>query len=434
MAEQQSMVLVVDIGDLDRGRNVRTGLGDLDTLVESVRQVGILTPVTVASHGANGDGRWVLVAGHRRVAAAEQAGLSRVPAVVVDVGGDDERLVATLVENLIREDLDPIDEARGFAMLVEAGWSQGKVSRSVGRSKGHVSKRLRLLALPAEVQEKVRAGDITVDHAYQISRLADRNVGPKKLTSLATKPVHATETVLKEAESRDELEARVSEIRAEGYKAAIVSRYWSDPDHTALSQLWDLDPDAHTAEPCHVIVLSRDWPGSPIVERPSCRDRSRHEPGGDSGLQLPDYDAIRAQDNADRKAHQAEAAAAYARLMFEVGDRLETVDEATVCDVALRALALGSLQQVPDGDRLIPIPDDHTTRDIAWQYPPEAIAAVDAPTLARAFIRQKIDRMLHHHWWADGHPHEYNIIAGLAAQLGLYEPADDNGGGSGDGG
>ena len=171
MAEQQSMVLVVDIGDLDRGRNVRTGLGDLDTLVESVRQVGILTPVTVASHGANGDGRWVLVAGHRRVAAAEQAGLSRVPAVVVDVGGDDERLVATLVENLVREDLDPIDEARGFAMLVEAGWSQGKVSRRVGRSKGHVSKRLRLLALPTEVQEKVRAGDITVDHAYQISRL-----------------------------------------------------------------------------------------------------------------------------------------------------------------------------------------------------------------------------------------------------------------------
>ncbi len=121
------------------------------------------------------------------------------------------------------------------------------------------------LALPAEVQEKVRAGDITVDHAYQISRLADRNVGPHKLTSLATKPVHATETVLKEAESRDELEARVSEIRAEGYKAAIVSRYWSDPDHTALRQLWDLDPDAHTAEPCHVIVLSRDWPGSPML-------------------------------------------------------------------------------------------------------------------------------------------------------------------------
>ena len=105
-----------------------------------------------------------------------------------------------------------------------------------------------------------------------------------------------------------------------------------------------------------------------------------------------------------------------------------------MCDVALRVLALGSLHQVPDGDRLIPIPDDHTSRDIAWQYPPEAIAAVDAPTLARAFIRQKIDRMLHHHWWTDRHPHEYNIIAGLAAQLGLYEPADDNGGGSGDGG
>ena len=237
MAEQQSVVLVVDIGDLDRGHNVRTGLGDLDTLVESVREVGILTPVTVSGHGANGDGRWVLVAGYRRVAAAHKAGLSQVPALVTEVAGDDERLVAALVENLVREDLDPVDEARGFALLVEAGWSQGKVSRRVGRSKGHVSKRLRLLVLSPEVQERVRAGDITVEHAYQISRLADRNVGAKKLISLSTKPVRNTEMELKEKTSRDELDERVGEIRAAGLRAVIVKRYWNDPDHTALSQM-----------------------------------------------------------------------------------------------------------------------------------------------------------------------------------------------------
>ena len=433
MAEQQSVVLVVDIGDLDRGHNVRTGLGDLDTLVESVREVGILTPVTVSGHGANGDGRWVLVAGYRRVAAAEKAGLSQVPALVTEVAGDDERLVATLVENLVREDLDPVDEARGFALLVEAGWSQGKVSRRVGRSKGHVSKRLRLLVLPTEVQERVRAGDITVDHAYQISRLADRNVGAKKLISLSTKPVRVTEMELKEKASRDELDARVGEIRAAGLRAVIVKRYWNDPDHTALSQMWDLDPDAHTAERCHVVVLSRDWPESPITERPSCRDRSRHEPGGDSDLQLPDYDAIGAQANADRKARDAETAAEYARKMFDIGERLETVAEATVLDMALRVMALGNLHRVPDGDPLIPIPDHHTDPNVAWQYPPEAIAAVDAPTLARAFIRQKIDRLIHHHWWAGHHPDENNIIAGLAVRLGLYEPAEDDDGGE-DGG
>ena len=97
------------------------------------------------------------------------------------------------------------------------------------------------------------AGDITVDHAYQISRLADRDVKAKKLTSLAAKPVHATETVLKEAESRDELNACVSEIRAEGYKAAVVSRYWSDPrPHGAAPTVGPRSGRSHgRALPCH---------------------------------------------------------------------------------------------------------------------------------------------------------------------------------------
>ena len=84
--------------------------------------------------------------------------------------------------------------------------------------------------------------------------------------------------------------------------------------------------------------------------------------------------------------------------MFDIGERLETVAEATVLDMALRVMALSNLHRVPDGDPLIPIPDHHTDPNVAWQYPPEAIAAVDAPALARAFIRQKIDRLIHHHW------------------------------------
>ena len=103
----------------------------------SISDVGVLTPVTVAPHE---DGnRWHLVAGHRRTAAAEQIGLETVPALVLEAGDALERLLAALVENLERRDLDPVEEAGGYRRLVDAGgsaWSAAKARRSTTAVRG----------------------------------------------------------------------------------------------------------------------------------------------------------------------------------------------------------------------------------------------------------------------------------------------------------
>ena len=92
------------LADIDTNGNIRADLGDLANMTRSVSELGVLTPVTVYR---NADGQWVLLAGHRRVEAALRAGLSTVPAL--DIG--DDRLMIALVENLLREDLNLIDEA-----------------------------------------------------------------------------------------------------------------------------------------------------------------------------------------------------------------------------------------------------------------------------------------------------------------------------------
>ena len=106
-----SQLIEVPLDRLDSGENIRSaGVGDLDEMVASVSAVGIVTPVTV--YQPDGSSRWMLVAGHRRVEAARRAGFDTVPALQLDAAlSADDRLAVALVENLLREDIDPIDEA-----------------------------------------------------------------------------------------------------------------------------------------------------------------------------------------------------------------------------------------------------------------------------------------------------------------------------------
>lgn len=184
MAEAQ--LQHIPIADLDREHNVRRSLGNLTELAKSISDVGVLTPVTVAPQ-EDGDG-WYLVAGHRRVAAAEQVGLETVPALVHEAADAPARLLATLLENLQRLDLDPVEEAGGYRQLVDAGWSQAEVARRVRRSRGHVSRRLRILTLPEEVQTMVSEGSVTVEHAYTLSRLVDKGVDAEDVADAAERP------------------------------------------------------------------------------------------------------------------------------------------------------------------------------------------------------------------------------------------------------
>jgi ParB family chromosome partitioning protein len=139
-------------------------------LASSIRQQGLLQPVVVRPRAAGG---YELIAGERRWRAAREAGLESLPALVRDADDRDTLLLA-LVENVAREQLSPVEEARAYAALVdEFDLSLGEVAERVGRSKPAVSNRLRLLELPEEVLWMVARGELTEGHARAVLSLPD---------------------------------------------------------------------------------------------------------------------------------------------------------------------------------------------------------------------------------------------------------------------
>jgi ParB family chromosome partitioning protein len=142
----------------------------LRELADSIRQRGVLQPV-VAEEAL--DGGYIIVAGERRVRAARLAGLQRVPVIVHQFTAD-EKLEIALVENLQREDLSPLEEARAYKRLMEMGnISQEQVAQKVGKDRSTVANTVRLLRLPAEAQRALGQGSITAGHARALLMLVN---------------------------------------------------------------------------------------------------------------------------------------------------------------------------------------------------------------------------------------------------------------------
>ena len=143
----------------------------LDALAGSIGSVGLLQPLIVRPLD---DGRYELVAGERRWRAAQKAGIGRVPAVVRS-SPEDERLQAALIENMVREDLNPVEEARACASLVgDLGISKEELARRVGRSRAAISNLIRLLDLPDSALTLLERGDLTEGHGRAILQVPDQ--------------------------------------------------------------------------------------------------------------------------------------------------------------------------------------------------------------------------------------------------------------------
>jgi ParB family transcriptional regulator, chromosome partitioning protein len=141
-------------------------------LAESVRAQGVIQPIVVRP---DGEGSYELVAGERRWRAAKAAGLPTVPALVRETDDRDSLLLA-LVENVARENLSPVEEARAYAVLQdEFALSLGDIAERVGRSKPAVSNRLRLLDLPEDVLALVERGALTEGHARAVLAVPDHD-------------------------------------------------------------------------------------------------------------------------------------------------------------------------------------------------------------------------------------------------------------------
>ncbi len=145
------------------------GLGEMDSLVKSVQAKGILQPLSVRDMGA---GRYQLVAGERRLRAAKLAGLKKVPVYKLSVKSDVDLLEYALIENIQREDLNPVEQAEAFALLhSKYDLKQEAIAKQVGMSRPAVANYLRILKLPAEIKESLAGGDISMGHARSLLAL-----------------------------------------------------------------------------------------------------------------------------------------------------------------------------------------------------------------------------------------------------------------------
>ena len=151
----------------------------LAELAESIRQHGILQPLSVRRVGTS----YELIAGERRLRAAQQAGLTDIPCIIMTMD-EKESGMAAMVENLQRQDLDFIEEARGISNLMEQwGFSQDQVARILGKSQSAVANKLRLLRHSPQVLTAIREGGLTERHARALLKLPTE---PDKLSVIAT--------------------------------------------------------------------------------------------------------------------------------------------------------------------------------------------------------------------------------------------------------
>lgn len=162
----------------------------LDNLAQSIRSNGIIQPLLVRPIS---DGRYQLIAGERRWRAAQRAKLKRVPVVVRDVP-EDKILELALIENIQRQELNPIEEAQAYKRLIETlGLTQEMVAQRVGRDRTFITNHLRLLRLPDDIQQLLEQEKISVGHARALLGIDDREIQRKIAQSIVKQSLSVRE-------------------------------------------------------------------------------------------------------------------------------------------------------------------------------------------------------------------------------------------------
>jgi ParB family chromosome partitioning protein len=184
--------------------------GRLDELAQSIKSNGVIQPILVRRDGD----RYRIIAGERRWRAAQRAGLLRVPVIVRDVSyGDREQLELALIENLQRENLNPVDEAQAYQRLAQDfSMTQDQIAAAVGKDRSSIANFMRLLKLPEEVRSDLAAGTISTGHARALLALPD-----------ASSQRHAAREVISRALSVRETEGLVKRLQSSD-SSAIADR------------------------------------------------------------------------------------------------------------------------------------------------------------------------------------------------------------------
>ena len=173
----------ISITDLTRNKfqpRKHFGKDNLEELTNSIKEQGVIQPIVVRPDKVNTN-KYEIIAGERRWLAAQNAGLHEVPVVILNVD-DVKSLEFAIVENVQRQDLNPIDEARGYQRLInEFNYNQEKLSKFIGKSRSYIANSLRLLSLTEDVLQMVEKGDLSAGHARTLIGLNNSTVIARKI-------------------------------------------------------------------------------------------------------------------------------------------------------------------------------------------------------------------------------------------------------------
>jgi ParB family chromosome partitioning protein len=183
----------------------------LDELAESIRRHGLLQPLLVHEQEA---GKYTIIAGERRYRAAQIAGLEQLPVIVRAQNDSDRHLELSLVENIQREDLDPIEEAQAYVKLMEiSGATQERVAEMVGKNRVTVANTIRLLRLPEDIQAAIKQGTISSGHARALLSIEDQEERKKLFDRICEDNLSVRQTEQETQKLQSELQARKAKSR-----------------------------------------------------------------------------------------------------------------------------------------------------------------------------------------------------------------------------
>lgn len=192
-----------------------------DELKRSIKENGVIQPILVRP---SQDGRYQVVAGERRLRACIDVGIKMIPAFVKEITSDEEMLEIALIENVQREQLNPIDLAKGYQQLIdECGLTQEEVAKKIGKDRTTVSNIIRLLKLPPKIQQSLQQGDIKEGHARALLGIEDTAIQEKiwKKVVKESLSVRAVEQLVRKQQNREKVPPKKT---TRGRKAAYYNK------------------------------------------------------------------------------------------------------------------------------------------------------------------------------------------------------------------
>jgi ParB/RepB/Spo0J family partition protein len=271
--------------------NIRRSVGDVTELADSIRAQGLIEPLVVALHGTG----YTLIAGHRRLAAAQQIGLADVTVVVrTDLDTDADQVQAMLVENLQRVDITPVEEGRAYAQLLAFdGITAADIAQTTGRAVQTVKSRASLARLPEPVQDSVHTGDVTLADALAITEFNDdppalaqleKALGTYEFRHILHGLRQAREAVKAEKKTRAALKKAGVPVldKPDGYP-------WSSTVKSLERMGLSVDEiSEHAGCPGHAAVIDREGAAEYVCQDPTTH---HHRPAGEDAT--PDAPAAR---------------------------------------------------------------------------------------------------------------------------------------------